>query len=117
MTDLITERSVRFIEQQCRSAVLPRSRLQRARTGRTRSPIIRRRRSTTARHVLPYDEKTGTRADYVEMLERADQGVGQILAALDGTASRRNTLVIFTNDNGGEWLSRNAPLFNRKFTV
>ena len=29
----------------------------------------------------------------------------------------RNTLVIFTNDNGGEWLSRNAPLFHRKDSV
>jgi arylsulfatase A-like enzyme len=28
-----------------------------------------------------------------------------------------NTLVIFTNDNGGEWLSDNGPLFNRKWTV
>ena len=28
-----------------------------------------------------------------------------------------NTLVIFTNDNGGEWLSRNAPLFHRKDTL
>ena len=28
-----------------------------------------------------------------------------------------NTLVIFTNDNGGEWLSRNAPLFHRKWTL
>jgi arylsulfatase A-like enzyme len=26
-------------------------------------------------------------------------------------------LVIFTNDNGGEWLSRNAPLFHRKDTL
>jgi arylsulfatase A-like enzyme len=25
--------------------------------------------------------------------------------------------VIFTNDNGGEWLSRNAPLFNRKYSL
>jgi arylsulfatase A-like enzyme len=25
--------------------------------------------------------------------------------------------VIFTNDNGGEWLSRNAPLFHRKDTL
>jgi hypothetical protein len=25
-------------------------------------------------------------------------------------------LVIFTNDNGGEWLSRNAPLYHRKAT-
>jgi arylsulfatase A-like enzyme len=24
---------------------------------------------------------------------------------------------IFTNDNGGEWLSNSAPLFNRKWTV
>jgi arylsulfatase A-like enzyme len=26
----------------------------------------------------------------------------------------RKTLIIFTNDNGGERLSRNAPLSNRK---
>ena len=48
------------------------------------------------------------------MLERADAGVGAILAALDRHALSRNTLVIFTNDNGGEWLSRNAPLSHRK---
>jgi arylsulfatase A-like enzyme len=55
-----------------------------------------------------------TREDYVRMLERADQGVGEILAALDRLGLTRNTLVIFTNDNGGDWLSRNAPLFHRK---
>ena len=58
-----------------------------------------------------------TRADYVRMLERADEGVGQILAALERRGLARNTLVIFTNDNGGEWLSRNAPLSNRKSTL
>jgi arylsulfatase A-like enzyme len=58
-----------------------------------------------------------TRRDYVRMLERADEGVGQILAALDRRGLSRNTLVIFTNDNGGEWLSRNAPLSNRKSTL
>lgn len=58
-----------------------------------------------------------TRADYVRMLERADAGVGQVLAALDRRGLTRNTLVIFTNDNGGEWLSRNAPLSNRKSTL
>jgi arylsulfatase A-like enzyme len=51
------------------------------------------------------------------MLERADEGVGKILAALDQQGLARNTLVIFTNDNGGEWLSRNAPFFHRKGTV
>ena len=69
-----------------------------------------------ARHVLPHDENPSTRADYVKIMERADQGVGRILAALERQGLAANTLVIFTNDNGGEWLSRNAPLFNRKFT-
>jgi arylsulfatase A-like enzyme len=58
--------------------------------------------------------ESGTRADYVAMLERADQGVGRILEALDRLKLAQNTLVIFTSDNGGEWLSRNVPLFHRK---
>jgi arylsulfatase A-like enzyme len=70
-----------------------------------------------ARHLQPHDEGTGTRADYVAMMERVDRGVGEILATLDRLGLARNTLVIFTNDNGGEWLSRNAPLFHRKQTL
>src|SRR5215204_7064963 len=66
---------------------------------------------------MPDDSVTATRQDYVRMLERADRGVGEILAVLDQRGLTRNTLVIFTNDNGGEWLSRNAPLFHRKQTV
>ena len=61
--------------------------------------------------------ETGTRADYIAMLERADQGVGRILDALDRLNLAQNTLVMFTSDNGGEWLSRNAPLFHRKSTL
>lgn len=59
----------------------------------------------------------GTRADYVQMVERIDVGVGEILRALDDAGVAENTLVIFTNDNGGERLSRNDPLFHRKGTV
>jgi arylsulfatase A len=61
--------------------------------------------------------ESGTRADYVAMLERADQGIGRILDTLDRLKVAENTLVIFTSDNGGEWLSRNAPLFHRKSTL
>ena len=70
-----------------------------------------------ARFVQPQEDPTNTRRDYVAILERADRGVGQILAALERRGLTRNTLVIFTQDNGGEWLSRNAPLFHRKSTV
>lgn len=66
---------------------------------------------------LPSDSVPATRADYLLMLERADEGVGKILAALEQQGLTRNTLVIFTNDNGGEWLSRNAPFFHRKGTL
>jgi arylsulfatase A-like enzyme len=51
------------------------------------------------------------------MIERADAGVGEIVAALARLGLTNNTLVIFTNDNGGEWLSNNAPFFHRKDTL
>lgn len=63
---------------------------------------------------MPDDKSPATRADYVRMVERADAGIGNILAALDRHGLAANTLVIFTSDNGGEWLSRNAPFFHRK---
>lgn len=66
---------------------------------------------------MPDAAVPATRRDYVRMLERADQGVGTILAALERNSVAQNTLVIFTNDNGGEWLSRNAPLYHRKATL
>ncbi|MGH7566846.1 MAG: sulfatase-like hydrolase/transferase [Gemmatimonadota bacterium] len=59
----------------------------------------------------------GTREDYVRMLERADEGIGRVLAALERAGLADRTLVIFTSDNGGEWLSRMDPYFNRKGTL
>ena len=47
----------------------------------------------------------------------ADDGVGRIHDTHDTLGLRENTHVIFTNDNGGEWLSRNAPLFHHKGSV
>jgi arylsulfatase A-like enzyme len=69
------------------------------------------------RRAWAHYRETGTREDYVAILERADRGIGRILDALDRLKLAQNTLVIFTSDNGGEWLSRNAPLFHRKSTL
>jgi arylsulfatase A-like enzyme len=116
MTDLITQRSIQFIEQNAGRPFFidvaynaphwPYQPPGRPSTARE-----------NARHLLPHDEETGTRADYVAMVERVDQGVGEILQTLDRLSLSNNTIVIFTNDNGGEWLSSNAPLFSRKLTV
>jgi arylsulfatase A-like enzyme len=59
----------------------------------------------------------GTREEYVAMVEQADRGIGEILNTLDRLQLTRNTLVVFTSDNGGEWLSRNEPLFHGKSSL
>jgi arylsulfatase A-like enzyme len=116
MTDLITEHSVKFIRDHARSPFF----LEVAYNAAHWPYQDPDQPSTAVRnsaHLLPYDENTATRAAYVKIMERADRGVGEILAALESAGLSQNTLVVFTNDNGGEWLSRNAPLFNRKFTL
>jgi arylsulfatase A-like enzyme len=116
MTDLITQRSVTFITDHARSPFF----LEIAYNAAHWPYQVPDRPSTAARnaaHMLPYDEHTDTREAYVKIMERADQGVGQVVAAIEKAGIAANTLVIFTNDNGGEWLSRNAPFFNRKFTL
>ena len=40
-------------------------------------------------------------AVYAAQIDRMDQGVGRILAALESTGVRDNTIVIFLSDNGG----------------
>jgi arylsulfatase A-like enzyme len=116
MTDLITDRSVKFIGDHARQPFFLEVAYNAAHWP-YQDPDHPSKAVDNARHLMPYDEPTNTRADYVKVMERADQGVGKILAALDQQQLSNNTLVIFTNDNGGEWLSRNAPLFNRKFSL
>ena len=60
---------------------------------------------------------SSTRADYAGIMERMDQGVGQILDRLRKHGLAYNTIVIFTNDNGGHPMSNSAPLFHRKFSA
>ncbi len=70
-----------------------------------------------ARHVMPHDLATSTRSDYVAMVEHLDGQIGELLAVIERAGIADNTIVIFTNDNGGEWLSSSAPFFGRKWTV
>ena len=54
---------------------------------------------------------------YAEMMKSLDDGVGKVLDALKKAGLDRNTLVIFTSDNGGERFSYNWPFSGQKMNV
>jgi arylsulfatase A-like enzyme len=116
MTDLITERAVKFIEQTAGRPFFI-DVAYNAPHWPYQVPDKPSVAPDNGRHVMPGDPTTSTRADYVAMVERVDRGVGEVLRALERRGVANSTIVIFTNDNGGEWLANNAPLFNRKLTV
>jgi len=46
-----------------------------------------------------------------------DEGIGRIVAALEAHGILRDTLVVFTSDNGGERFSDNWPLVGKKMDL
>jgi len=59
----------------------------------------------------------GSRAIYAEMMIQLDEGVGSIMKTLDDEQLTNETIIIFTNDNGGERYSDNAGLSNSKMSL
>ena len=70
----------------------------------------------------PYDDSTdyrngGSPAIYAAMMKSLDDAVGNIMKALDDEQLSNQTIVIFTNDNGGERYSDNGGLAKSKGTL
>jgi arylsulfatase A-like enzyme len=116
MTDLITSRAVLFIERHAAEPFFLEVAYSAAHWP-FQPPDHFSKSPDNAMFQGPESSPAPTRKDYTAMLERADAGVGRILKTLETLGLAQNTLVIFTNDNGGEWLSNNAPLFHRKDTL
>jgi arylsulfatase A-like enzyme len=51
---------------------------------------------------------------YAEMMRNLDEGVGRVLRAIAAGGLEKNTLVIFTSDNGGERFSYEWPFSGQK---
>src|ERR1700750_790230 len=51
---------------------------------------------------------------YGAMIRALDRGVGKVMAGLKAQGLDRNTLVIFTNDNGGAWYA-GLPDINKPY--
>lgn len=116
LTDLITERALAFIEKHAFGPKAAPFFLY-VPYNAPHWPFQAPNRPDDVRNSETYGPRNGNRADYVRMVERMDLGVGKILKTLARAGVARNTLVIFTNDNGGERFSDNRPLFNGKYTL
>jgi arylsulfatase A-like enzyme len=57
----------------------------------------------------------GSPAAYAAIMRSLDSNVGRVLAALKRAGLERDTLVVFTSDNGGERYSYNWPFSGEKF--
>ncbi|HEX5597754.1 MAG TPA: sulfatase-like hydrolase/transferase [Micromonosporaceae bacterium] len=56
----------------------------------------------------------GSLAKYGELVEAMDEGIGQVLTALERAGRADNTIVVFTSDNGGERWSKTWPFVGEK---
>jgi arylsulfatase A-like enzyme len=71
-------------------------------------------------YMQPYLHLKEPRRTYAGVLSAMDEAIGQIVAALDEKGQRRNTLVIFSSDNGGPMpglVTDNGPLRAGKTTL
>lgn len=59
----------------------------------------------------------GSPAVYAAMMKSLDNGIGRILKTLDDEQLSGQTLLIFTNDNGGDKFSDNGGLSNAKASL
>ncbi|HEY0171036.1 MAG TPA: sulfatase-like hydrolase/transferase [Pyrinomonadaceae bacterium] len=116
MTDLLTERAVGFLRRQRRGAPFFLSLNYTAPHWPWEGP---RDEAVSRALGRGYEGFTagGSPKVYAEMMRSLDSGVGRVLRALDAAGHARDTLVVFTSDNGGERFSDNRPFTGAKFEL
>jgi arylsulfatase A-like enzyme len=116
LTDLITARAIDFVE----------------RSAAARAPFMLSLHYTAPHwpwetrddaHVAPQVKDNlfhldgGSVDTYRRMIHHMDEGIGRVMATLARLGLERDTLVVFTSDNGGERYSDNWPLVGGKMDL
>jgi arylsulfatase A-like enzyme len=70
-----------------------------------------------ASYLKPYEHLSGSRKQLAGMLAAVDEGIGQIVDALERAGLRDHTLIIFSTDNGGAPPGKNTPLSGFKGSI
>ncbi len=61
-------------------------------------------------YLKPYGSLTGSRQKLAGMLAAVDEAIGQVVAALDKAGMGKDTVIVFSSDNGGPSPGVNTPL-------
>jgi arylsulfatase A-like enzyme len=110
LTDLISERAVRFVKRQRNAPFLLSVHYNAPHwPWETRADEAESKRIGKIWHT-----DGGSVATYQKMIHHMDEGIGKLLAALPDP---QNTLVVFTSDNGGERFSDTWPLVGKKMDL
>ncbi len=110
LTDLISERAVRFVKRQRNAPFLLSVHYNAPHwPWETRADEAESKRIGKIWHT-----DGGSVAAYQRMIHHMDEGIGKLLAALPDP---ENTLVVFTSDNGGERFSDTWPLVGKKMDL
>jgi arylsulfatase A-like enzyme len=113
LTNLFTDRAVQFITKE-RTRPFYMSLHYNAPHWPWEGPNDKEKKLSTPRAAAAND---GSAEIFGEMMKSMDQGIGRVLQALRDRGLERNTLVIFTSDNGGERYSNNWPFSFQKMNL
>jgi arylsulfatase A-like enzyme len=113
LTDLITEEAISFIQRKRQQAFLLS-----VHYNAPHWPWETRADAAEAKRIEKiYHFDGGSVATYLTMIRQMDEGIGRILHALKKNKLEKNTLVVFTSDNGGERFSDTWPLVGKKMDL
>lgn len=114
LTDLLTDRAVSFVRNRKKDKPFLLSLHYNAThwPWETRDDEEESRRIENIAHL-----DGGSLTTYFTMLRQMDEGIGRVLAALEETGAKDDTLVVFTSDNGGERFSDMWPLRGKKMDL
>jgi arylsulfatase A-like enzyme len=113
LTDLITDRSVEFIKRKRKEPFFLS-----VHYNAPHWPWEARGDEAEARRIEKlYHFDGGSVATYLDMIRHMDEGIGRILGELKKSGLEKDTLVVFTSDNGGERFSDTWPLIGKKMDL
>jgi arylsulfatase A-like enzyme len=117
LTDLLTERAVSFIERRRDRPFLLSLHYNAPHwPWETRSDAAESKRiAQVSSRIYHFDG--GSLATYLTMVRQMDEGIGRVLSVLKKMKLEKNTLVVFTSDNGGERYSDTWPLVGKKMDL